>query len=181
MDVLEHVPDDFAVLSALLAAATPGTHFLLTVPADDALWGEHDRSFGHYRRYDRPRLEMLWAGLPVTPRLVSYFNARLYWPIRLIRERNRLRGEAAGQAGTDFWMPRPSVNRILQSIFAGESRRLGELLGGRRRRGYGRGASLVAVLRREKGEFSPRQKPPGIPPDRAVVGRIETVDGGRKE
>jgi SAM-dependent methyltransferase len=166
MDVLEHVPDDFAVLSALLAAARPGTHFLLTVPADNALWSEHDKSFGHYRRYDRQRLEMLWAGLPVMPRLVSYFNSRLYWPIRLIRERNRLRGGAAGRAGTDFWMPRPSVNRVLQSIFAGELHRLSGLLQGHCRRGYRRGASLVAVLRREAGQLPVRQKPPNLPADR---------------
>jgi SAM-dependent methyltransferase len=168
MDVLEHVPDDFAVLSALLAAARPGTHFLLTVPADYSLWSEHDRSFGHYRRYDRQRLEMVWAGLPVTPRLVSYFNSRLYWLIRLIRERNRLRGEAAGRAGTDFWMPRPSLNRMLQSIFAGESRRLSGLLAGRYRRGYRRGASLLALLRREAGELPIRQKPPSLPADRGT-------------
>jgi trans-aconitate methyltransferase len=42
MDVLEHVSDDFAMLSELLAAVQPGTFFLLTVPADEALWSEHD-------------------------------------------------------------------------------------------------------------------------------------------
>ena len=33
-DVLEHVPDDFALLSALIAAMQPGAVLLLTVPAD---------------------------------------------------------------------------------------------------------------------------------------------------
>ena len=59
MDVMEHVPDDFLLLSRLVAASSPGTHFLVTVPADNALWGSHDESFGHYRRYDRARLEMV--------------------------------------------------------------------------------------------------------------------------
>jgi SAM-dependent methyltransferase len=168
MDVLEHVPDDFAVFSQLAAATVPGTQFLITVPADNALWSEHDQSFGHYRRYDRRRLEMLWAGLPVTPRLVSYFNCRLYWLIRLIRERNRLRGGTAGRAGTDFWMPHAWINRRLESIFAGESRRLVDVLTSRRRRGYGRGASLIAILRREAGSIVEREKPTGLPPDRPV-------------
>ena len=52
-DVLEHVADDYAMLSELLAAASAGSHFLLTVPADESLWSEHDESFGHYRRYFR--------------------------------------------------------------------------------------------------------------------------------
>ena len=64
-DVLEHVSDDFALFSELLAAARPGTYFLLTVPADPSLWSEHDRSFGHYRRYDRERFERIWRGLSV--------------------------------------------------------------------------------------------------------------------
>jgi SAM-dependent methyltransferase len=168
MDVLEHVPDDFAVFSRLLAATSPGTQFLVTVPADNALWSDHDQSFGHYRRYDRRRLEMLWAGLPVTPRLVSGFNSRLYWLIRLIRERNRLRGGTAGRAGTDFWMPRAWINRWLESIFAGESRRLIDVLKSRRGRGYRRGASLIAILRREEGPITERPKPAGLPPDRPV-------------
>ena len=66
------------LFSELLAAARPGTYFLLTVPADQGLWSEHDKSFGHYRRYDLHRFEQIWQGLPVTPLLASYYNTRLY-------------------------------------------------------------------------------------------------------
>ncbi len=53
MDVLEHVPDDFALFSAVAAAVRPGSYLLITVPADLRLWSAHDESFGHYRqRYD---------------------------------------------------------------------------------------------------------------------------------
>ena len=93
MDVLEHVEDDFLMLSKLLAAAAPGSHFLLTVPADELLWSEHDESFGHYRRYDAARLKMLWEGLPVSTLLLSNFNSRLLPAIRFIR-----RGTAAAAA-----------------------------------------------------------------------------------
>jgi hypothetical protein len=43
--------------------------------------------------------------------------------------------------------PRP-VNRALARIFAGEASRLVGLLRGRLSRGYARGSSLIAVLRR---------------------------------
>jgi SAM-dependent methyltransferase len=168
MDVLEHVSDDFTLLSELLAAADPGTHFLLTVPADPALWSVHDESFGHYRRYDRARLEMVWAGLPVSTRLVSYFNARLLPVVRLVRWRNRRRGQAAGRVGTDFWLPSRPVNALLQAILAGEARRLLQTLHGRRRQGYSAGSSLIAILRREEGPIAVRQKPARLPPDRRV-------------
>lgn len=169
MDVMEHVSDDFALLSKLLAAASPGTKFLITVPADEALWSEHDESFGHYRRYDQARFERVWAGLPVKTTLVSYFNSRLLPLIRLVRARNRWRGQAAGRAGTDFWLPRPPVNRVLTAILAGEAGRLLRVLRGRRRRGYRAGASLIALLSREEGPISIRQKPGDLPPDHLSI------------
>jgi len=165
MDVLEHIEDDFAMFSELLAAASPGSHFLLTVPADESLWSEHDESFGHYRRYDLPRLERLWADLPVTTRLISYCNARLAPVIRMIRARSRRRGRAAGRAGTDFWVPIAPINRLLTVTFAGEAQRLVGLLHGRRSHGYASGASLIAVLRREEGQIPLRRKPDDLPPD----------------
>jgi SAM-dependent methyltransferase len=171
MDVLEHVSDDFALLSELLAAATPGTYLLLTVPADESLWSQHDESFGHYRRYDLARLEQVWAGLPVTTLLLSYFNARLLPLIRIARARSRRRGHAAGQVGTDFWLPSPPINRILQIIFAGESRRLVRLLNGRCRQGYAAGSSLVALVRREAGPLAIRSKPAGLPPDHCLAAK----------
>jgi 2-polyprenyl-3-methyl-5-hydroxy-6-metoxy-1,4-benzoquinol methylase len=163
-DVLEHVGDDYAMFSQLLGALSPGSHLLLTVPADESLWSEHDEAFGHYRRYDLARLEGIWAGLPVTTRLVSHFNHRLLPVVRLVRAWGRFRGGTAGRAGTDFWLPSRPVNRLLTDIFAGEARRLAAALQGRKP-GYRTGASLVALLRREAGPIAVRQKPDNLPPD----------------
>jgi SAM-dependent methyltransferase len=165
MDVLEHVGDDFLMLSRLLAAASPGCYFLLTVPADESLWSEHDESFGHYRRYDAGRLEKVWAGLPVSPLLLSYFNSRLLPLIRLIRAWNRRRGHAAGRAGTDFWMPNPISNYLLEQTLAGESKKITKMLRRQQPRGYSSGASLMAVLQRKEGSITPRTKPADIAPD----------------
>src|SRR6185503_12431523 len=111
MDVLEHVPDDFELFSELLAAANPGSYFLVTVPAHLALWSPHDVAFGHYRRYDQERLEAVWKGLPVTVRLCSYYNSRLYPVVRSVRAVNRLLGRSSGAVGTDFKLPSPAVNQ----------------------------------------------------------------------
>ena len=158
MDVLEHVPDDFRLFSLISAAMQPGAYLLVTVPADQQLWNRHDESFGHYRRYDRRRLTELWEGLPLKPLLVSHFNSRLYPLIKTVRAINRRRGSVAGVAGTDFKIPRGPLNRILESIFAGERRTLGKSLS-RGQGGYGRGVSLVALLQRE-----PVQSPPATSP-----------------
>ncbi|HEV3417482.1 MAG TPA: class I SAM-dependent methyltransferase [Pirellulales bacterium] len=164
MDVLEHVPDDFRLFSQIAAAVRPGTYLLITVPADQRLWNRHDESFGHYRRYDRKRLSKLWDGLPLKPLLVSHFNSRLYPLIKTVRTVNRWRGEVAGVAGTDFRIPAPPLNRLLENIFAGESRTLCNSLH-RHRGGYRKGVSLIALLRREPGSIPARDKPANLAPD----------------
>ncbi len=163
-DVIEHVPDDFSVLSGVLSAMKPGSHLLITVPADMRLWTEHDISFGHYRRYDRKRLALVWEGLPVTQRLLSYYNTWLFPPVLGIRALNSLLKRTSGEAGTDFKTPARPINALLTGLFASE-RNL--LLGFLDNRGVGFpfGVSLVAVLRREEGVISQRSKPREISPD----------------
>jgi SAM-dependent methyltransferase len=183
MDVLEHVPDDFAFLGELLAASTPGTQFLITVPANPSFWSEHDESNGHYRRYEPDRLRRVWAHLPVRTLLLSYFNARLYPIAWVVRAWSRWRGRATGLAGTDLRMPAGPLNAALESIFAGEGRVLGELLRDRGTGGYSAGLSLIALIRRDVGEIVPRfrrgdvatsgkHRAPGMAPD----DRMMTVD-----
>lgn len=174
-DVLEHVEDDFLFLSTWLASAAPGAHFLITVPADMSLWSAHDESFGHYRRYSPDRLQKTWEGLPVTPRLFAHYNRRLFPLVKAARWFNRLRGQAAGAAGTDFKMPSPLVNRILESIFAGETDGLRRSLDENQTALARNGVSLIAVLKREAGAIVPRKKPSGLPPDKIAVPQGEHV------
>ena len=164
-DVLEHIPDDFDLLSRLMAATRPGTYFLLTVPASMALWSPHDEAFGHYRRYESGRFRAVWDGLPVDELLFSHFNTRL-WPIvRGIRMLNQMRGTTSGSAGTDFSVPNRAANRALTHIFAGERHRLGRLLAGEATAPYRRGVSLITVLRRRAGAIDARTKPPHLATD----------------
>lgn len=164
-DMLEHVPDDFDMLSQLMAVAGPGAYFLLTVPAEPSLWSPHDENHGHYRRYDRRRLEWLWQGLPATTLLVSHFNTRLYPAVKLVRALNRRRGGTKGEAGTDLRLPPTLVNRFLTRIFQGEERRLSNLLHRKCRSGYSFGVSLVALVRREEGLVVPHHRPTDVAAD----------------
>jgi SAM-dependent methyltransferase len=151
-DVIEHVPDDRKLLGDVVAAAKPGAHLLVTVPADMSLWSEHDVAFGHYRRYDARLLEQAWAGLPVTVRMLTHFNARLFPAVKAVRTVGRWRGTASGRSGTDLSSPPRPVNRVLERVFAGEARRIVRCLDRERPCGYRFGVSLMAVLRREAGD-----------------------------
>lgn len=164
MDVLEHLPDDYETLSRLLDAASPGAHFLITVPANIALWSKHDEIFGHYRRYSLEGLRRVWEGLDVECRMISYFNARLYPIVRSIRERKRKQGDADSYE-SDLKIPAPPLNALLHAIFAGESRRLLRAVQEPGVIAYPQGVSLVAVLRRGDGPIGVRRRPVDAEPD----------------
>jgi SAM-dependent methyltransferase len=55
-NVLEHVVDDEACLSAMWTLLRPGGVLALYVPARPELYGEFDREVGHQRRYRRSEL-----------------------------------------------------------------------------------------------------------------------------
>jgi SAM-dependent methyltransferase len=147
-DVLEHVEKDRELLASIVRACPPGTQILITVPADMRLWSPHDEAFGHFRRYDAETFAAVLADLPVIPRLVSYFNSRLYPLVRGTRLINRLRGRSSGEANTDFKLPSRPTNSVLEACFAGERRRLLRAVDSDGR-GYRHGVSLVAILERE--------------------------------
>jgi hypothetical protein len=163
-DVLEHIEDDFLLVSKLLASMKPGAHLLLMAPADPTLWSAHDRGFEHYRRYTIPRLRMLWEGLPVEERVVSYCNSRLYPLAKFARMIARIKGSALGPNDTDLSLPLGPLNRLFTVTFQGEGKRLLKIL---HHKGspYPCGVSVLALLKRREGEITPRHWPQGMPKD----------------
>ena len=57
MDVLEHVPDDAALVAEYAARVPPGARFLITVPAFQWMWSGHDVLLEHFRRYTLRQIE----------------------------------------------------------------------------------------------------------------------------
>lgn len=145
-DVLEHIEDDRRMLEEIVRIVLPGTHILMTVPAMRHLWSDHDVTAEHFRRYEIDDFAMLWQGLPVQCRLLSYFNSNLYWPIRIARSVGRMFNVTLGKNGSDFALPPALVNKALAAIFAGERNRLRALLDGARATPRSVGVSLVAAL-----------------------------------
>ena len=60
LDVLEHVPDDAAVVRGFARLVRPGGIAAITVPASMALWSDWDVALHHYRRYHRRQLAALF-------------------------------------------------------------------------------------------------------------------------
>lgn len=67
MDVLEHVDDDLGLLADYVGKVPSGATFLITVPAFQRLWSDHDEFLEHKRRYTVPQIESIaqQAGLRI--------------------------------------------------------------------------------------------------------------------
>ena len=74
VNVLEHVEDDEAFLSAAGKIVRPGGHLLLFVPAHQFLFGSLDKAFDHYRRYSKAGLSSLLSRAGWEPLRISNVN-----------------------------------------------------------------------------------------------------------
>lgn len=139
LDVLEHLDDDRAALSALAPRLADGGRLVVTVPALPRLWSAHDESNHHRRRYTRRSLLDALQETGFVVERITYFNTFLFLPVAIVRTAGRRFG--LDTAGTG--MPAEPLNRLLAGIFAAERRVVV-------RRSLPFGVSLLAVARLPK-------------------------------
>ena len=152
LDVIEHVVNDVHILESLYEVVKPGGHLIVTVPAFESLWSEHDEINQHKRRYRIPRLQKMIenAGFDVTR--ITYCNSTLFAPVMIMRKGRtwlrKLRGQSASeQPASDLaFYPKP-INSLLYRILAMETRAM-------QRWNLPFGVSILAIAQRplETGE-----------------------------
>ena len=77
LDVLEHLPDDLAVLSTLRNSLLPGGKLIIKVPAMPWLFNSMDEAIGHYRRYGRAPLREVISNAGFEDITIWPFNTTL--------------------------------------------------------------------------------------------------------
>ena len=115
-DVVEHCENDALAVSELARVLSPGGRMLLSVPAYQWAWSDHDVRAGHHRRYTRRRLVRLVedAGLSVT-RSTYAFTA--VFPLFLAERAVRKVRAALGRAANPRLTPvSPRTDRILMRL-----------------------------------------------------------------
>jgi len=85
LDVLEHTPDDRAVVEGFARVLRPGGVAVVTVPAGMALWSDWDEILHHYRRYSVPELSALFGSEDWRIEAVNYTNVLVYPVVWLTR------------------------------------------------------------------------------------------------
>ncbi len=125
LDVLEHVPDDAAVVRGFHRLLKPGGVAAVTVPASMALWSDWDVSLHHFRRYHRAQLRTLFPADAWEIVYVNYTNVLVYPAVWFVRKWRKLRerlGWSAPAARTEDQLPPAWLNSLLRGIFVGMAR-----------------------------------------------------------
>jgi SAM-dependent methyltransferase len=148
LDVIEHVDDDLAILTKLGEVLRPGGHLIVTVPAFQVLWSEHDEINLHKRRYraEQLRRRLEEAGLSI--QRMTYCNTALFLPVLAVRKvKNLLRGvRRSGKNGhrsleSDLNEYSAPINNALYWLMRGETRLM-------HRFNFPFGVSILAVATR---------------------------------
>lgn len=143
LDVLEHIEDDQASLVTLGQFMRPGGYLVLTVPAFQFLWGEHDLEHHHKRRYRAVDLRERLHNAGLQLQWLSYYNSWLFPFVAAIRLFRKMLppAENGSAIGRELALPPAPVNWFLKSLFASERHWLGKAT-------VPFGVSLIAVARR---------------------------------
>jgi SAM-dependent methyltransferase len=88
-DLLEHLQKERAALKEWMRVLKPGGLLVLTVPAYQWLWSDHDRALGHKRRYTKASLEKSLRGARFKVLFLTYYNFLLFFVLALHRFLNR--------------------------------------------------------------------------------------------
>ncbi|MEZ6066986.1 MAG: class I SAM-dependent methyltransferase [Planctomycetaceae bacterium] len=108
LDVLEHLSDPVGTLEHIHHILQPGGGVILTVPAHPWMYGDWDKSLGHYRRYHRQELEdhCRTAGFHIER--LSFWNGFTFPAAVAVRGKERLTGRTNS---AEF----PRVGRMVNS------------------------------------------------------------------
>jgi SAM-dependent methyltransferase len=138
-DVVEHCADDARAVSELRRVLVPGGRMLLSVPAYQWAWSDHDVRAGHHRRYTRAGIAGLVEAAGMEVQRATYAFGGVFPLFAAERLRRRLRPSATGDAR----LPEvsPGLDRALMGVCRAEARLL-------RRRDLPFGSSVfVAAVR----------------------------------
>jgi SAM-dependent methyltransferase len=78
MDVMEHVADETFLMRPYIDLVKPGTRFIVSVPAFQFLWSEHDVFLEHHRRYTLRTLEKAVKACGVKVDWSHYYYAGVF-------------------------------------------------------------------------------------------------------
>lgn len=123
LDVLEHMDDDYAALRDYHRVMKDNGILLITVPAHRFLWGAHDVTVGHRRRYVAADLKVKLEKVGFALEKLTYFETVFFPLICFSRIRKKFTRKVADSSSSIVRIrDHPFlVNRLLGFIFSLEA------------------------------------------------------------
>lgn len=120
MDVLEHVDNDVGLLKEYVEKVPKGTTFLISVPAFNILWSDHDVFLEHKRRYTVQQIERTAASAGLNVVHGSYYFGAIFPIAAATRLIGRMLSKPSQQPRSQLKLHHPLTNRILASLSSSE-------------------------------------------------------------
>lgn len=139
LDMIEHIRNDKEIISEFHRILKPGGIALMSVPAHQSLWSNHDRALHHFRRYGKREFLELVTSAGFVPRKYTYGMSIIFIPAAIFRAVKKLlfRGPNRRITTDEFQVPRP-LNAALRQTLSLEARWL-------RKRNLPLGLSLICI------------------------------------
>jgi ubiquinone/menaquinone biosynthesis C-methylase UbiE len=149
LDALEHFSDDRRVLAEIYRVLRQNGTLIVSSPAFNLLWSQHDEAFHHVRRYTRRELKDKLASAGFSVVYATYWSCLLFFPVFFLRRgRDLLRQlmKSKRQPVSDFGMTIPPViMKLLDGLAQGEAFFI------KRRVTFPLGVSVFSVARKSEG------------------------------
>lgn len=116
MDVLEHVDDASALLREYARKVPSGCRFLITVPAFQFLWSEHDEFLDHKQRYTLHQLEEVVVSSGLRLEHGAYYFSTVLPIATVTRLVNRWFKKDVASAKSQLVHHHPLVNGTLEAL-----------------------------------------------------------------
>ncbi|MGB9852181.1 MAG: class I SAM-dependent methyltransferase [Candidatus Kapaibacteriota bacterium] len=114
LDVIEHIDNDLNTLQKLYNLLAKDGYLIVTVPAYQWLWSNHDILHMHKRRYNKKTLSNALKQANFKVSFISYFNFFLFLPAlvtRIFERKQSIENTPPVAPVSDF------MNKILKQIF----------------------------------------------------------------
>lgn len=117
LDVIEHIDDPYRVLSqSFKTYLDPKAVILITVPAWQLLFSEHDRFLGHFRRYSPKTLKELTEALGLKEIASGCLFSSLLLPRFITRLKEKLFNTDREQKGLAAWNAGQGLSWLTESV-----------------------------------------------------------------
>lgn len=124
LDVIEHCPDDAAIVKEAVKSLKPGGKLFIATPALDFFWSYNDDFVKHIRRYDKEKYRALAGatGLKlIDSRYFMFLLSPLLWLSRKTKPDVLDEKEMARLYENEYKTPHAALNLPMHAVFSAET------------------------------------------------------------